>query len=100
MDKGLDEQHSAHTLVCGGGFQVLKLLGEASDPAEPSLQLKSAGQRVKNLLCLRSHLHLGDEGHPQRWSAHGQFSAGSPGATSFPEPEVQMSLCVIAALSL
>lgn len=59
MHKGLDEQHSAQTLVCGEGFQVLKLLSEASDPAEHSLQLKSAGQKVKNLL-VRSHLHPGD----------------------------------------
>lgn len=60
MDKGRDEQHSAQTLVCGGGFQVLKLLGKTSDPAEPSLRLKSGGQRVKDFLCFQSHLHPGD----------------------------------------
>lgn len=57
MGKGLNGQHLAQTMVCGGSFQVLKLLGEAPDPAKPSLQLESVEQRVKTLLCFLSHLH-------------------------------------------
>lgn len=59
MSKGLGKQHLAQTLVCDAGLQVLKLLGEASDPAEPSL-CSSHPCSIKNLLCFCSHLHSGD----------------------------------------
>lgn len=56
----MDEQHLAQTMLCGESFQALKLLGEAPDPAKPSLQVESVEQRVKPLVCFLSHLHTLD----------------------------------------
>lgn len=90
MGKGLDEQHLTQTMVCGGSFHVSKPLGEAPEPAKPSLQQESVGQRVKSLLCFLSH--LGHKGHTQHWGLMASSVLVYLGSPHFQRPGAQRFL--------